>query len=207
MANDVVLSSIVALFPPVADSDAATLGGWAGVVALVFGGLWAALDKMSTNRMRMTVAHHEDKIAFLQKHNEMCETKVHSLELNITSLMTGRERRAANRFSVCARLGDEIIADVSDGVKDVLGWRPAELVGRHVNVIIPDRIHAQHHAGVERAKATGALRPTVTGIITVATAKDGREVAVMVRLRRTTESKGVTDMVRADVFVMDDDAD
>jgi PAS domain S-box-containing protein len=47
------------------------------------------------------------------------------------------------------------ILAASDSVERVLGWKPSELLGRNVNVLIPDPHHGQHDGYLERYRKTG----------------------------------------------------
>lgn len=47
------------------------------------------------------------------------------------------------------------ILAASDSVERVLGWKPAELLGLNVNVLIPDPHHAQHDVYLEQYRKTG----------------------------------------------------
>jgi len=47
------------------------------------------------------------------------------------------------------------ILATSDSVERVLGWKPAELLGRNVNVLIPEPHHSAHDGYLERYRRTG----------------------------------------------------
>ena len=83
-----------------------------------------------------------------------------------------------------------IIVEADDAVRDILGWRPIELKGESVDLIIPRRLRGRHHAGMERARLSGAVRPANIAIQTVALTKDKREIPVIVSLNHHTDDDG-----------------
>jgi PAS domain S-box-containing protein len=39
--------------------------------------------------------------------------------------------------------------------EQLLGWKPEEIIGKPITVLVPDRLRAQHQAGIERVRKTG----------------------------------------------------
>ena len=66
--------------------------------------------------------------------------------------------------------------------ESLLGWPPAELVGREVECLVPVRLEAGHRAHRERFQAAPVPRPMGGGLQLVALHRDGEEIAVEIAL-------------------------
>ncbi len=83
-----------------------------------------------------------------------------------------------------------MIIEADDSVRDILGYRAIELKGENVDLVIPRRIRAKHHAGLEKARLSGAIRPAEIAISTFALTKDRREIPVIVALSSWRDETG-----------------
>lgn len=65
---------------------------------------------------------------------------------------------------------------------DVVGWPPAELVGKQIEVLIPDRLHTVHRSHRTSYSDTPRARPMGDGLLLTALHRGGREVPVEIAL-------------------------
>lgn len=65
---------------------------------------------------------------------------------------------------------------------DLLGWTPAELVGQHIEVLIPARLHDVHRTHRKTYTHSPVARPMGTGLLLTALHRDGREIPVEIAL-------------------------
>jgi PAS domain S-box-containing protein len=65
---------------------------------------------------------------------------------------------------------------------DVVGWTPAELVGKQIEVLIPDRLHSAHRTHRESYTDAPKARPMGSGLLLTALHRTGREVPVEIAL-------------------------
>jgi PAS domain S-box-containing protein len=75
-------------------------------------------------------------------------------------------------------------------VERLLGWAPGALVGEHLHVIQPERLHDAHDAGFGRYAATGERRLFGTPIRLPARGADGKEHDVELNLAEITGPDG-----------------
>lgn len=68
----------------------------------------------------------------------------------------------------------------SSATEMLLGYKPEELIGKRLTVIMPKRFHAQHAHGVQRYIETGKRHITRDGVALAACRKDGTEVQVTI---------------------------
>ncbi len=68
----------------------------------------------------------------------------------------------------------------SSATETLLGYKPEELAGKRLTVIMPKRFHAQHGHGVQRYIETGKRHITWDGVALAACRKDGTEVQVTI---------------------------
>ncbi|HET6512782.1 MAG TPA: PAS domain S-box protein, partial [Candidatus Kapabacteria bacterium] len=69
---------------------------------------------------------------------------------------------------------------VNSSVQKIFGWKPEELMGQKLDVIMPDYLRQLHYAGVERYLATGKKHVDWSGAELPALHKEGHEFAVEV---------------------------
>ena len=80
-----------------------------------------------------------------------------------------------------------VILAANEAVERILGYAPAELVGRPMSLLIPERFREAHRAGVERYLATGKPNIPWSGVELTALSKSGREVPVEIAFGEYTE--------------------
>ena len=171
-----------------------TILGTLGLVAAgAFGVLSLYLNKRAEIRvLEITTSNDKSKLELqfrlkvVEEDEVACKRNLIALTQEVTSLRIGH-RGSPTAFYIWADW-DEIILDVTEGV-NFLGYRPAELVGEKVSLIVADSIKGSHHAGIERAKATSGstgesirIRRPDMAIKAKARHKIGHDVAVVVTL-------------------------
>ena len=75
-----------------------------------------------------------------------------------------------------------VIVRVNERIEDLLGWPPDELVGKRIEVIVPERF-TDHRTDRERFQSGSEERPMDSGLNLVALHRSGREVPVDIALR------------------------
>ena len=68
------------------------------------------------------------------------------------------------------------ITYVNPAVERIFGYHPAELLGRSLTVIIPERMRSAHEGGIRRYTETGKRNIPWTGVVLPGLHKDGHEV-------------------------------
>jgi PAS domain S-box-containing protein len=63
-------------------------------------------------------------------------------------------------------------------VWDLFGYKPDEVIGQNLAMLIPERMRAHHRAGLKNFRETGKRRVTWEGVELPALHKDGRELQV-----------------------------
>jgi PAS domain S-box-containing protein len=96
-------------------------------------------------------------------------------------------RESEERYRVVSETAQDAIFTIdaesnilfcNSAVERVFGWKPEELVGRGLDVIIPESLRESHHRGLERFLRTGEKRIPWNGIELPAMHRSGREVPV-----------------------------
>lgn len=82
---------------------------------------------------------------------------------------------------------ESIVTFCNPGVTRMLGYEPEELIGRSLEVIIPEHYRAAHRAGVRRYLATRKKHIAWAGIVLPAVHKDGHEVPCEIAFGEWTE--------------------
>lgn len=82
-----------------------------------------------------------------------------------------------------------VVADVGGvvryanrAVKELLGWEPVDLVGRPVEVLVPERLRQAHRSGLARFAGTGEARMMGHAVRVPAVRADGSEATVELSL-------------------------
>jgi two-component system cell cycle sensor histidine kinase/response regulator CckA len=95
---------------------------------------------------------------------------------------------------------DGRIVFASSRIREVLGYTPEELIGRPIELLVPERLHGAHVAHRAQFVAEPATRPMGAGRELFARRKDGTEVPVEISLGHTAhEGEGITSAILVDV--------
>ena len=109
------------------------------------------------------------------------------------------EQHADTRFEALAQSAPDAILTIDEGsvirsanpaTERIFGWRPEELVGQRLTVLIPERMRGQHDAGVERYLATGERHIAWTGVSLPGLTRDGREIPLEISFGEFTDEEG-----------------
>lgn len=81
---------------------------------------------------------------------------------------------------------------------DLFGWEPEELIGRAIEVLVPDRLHDTHFGNRSRYIAMPSVRPMGSGRTLFARRRDGSEFPVEISLSplRTDRGTLVSSIIR-----------
>jgi PAS domain S-box-containing protein len=173
---------------------------------------WRELTHATQERFEAQQQRHDEQVVAWQKqHGELSE-RVYALHQTNAECEKDRAGQAgeirllqAAVQRLQAQAGDTlpavsaavILADtegtlrvVSPAISLILHWHPAELVGKNVEKVIPERFRAAHREGLARFRATGTPPWTERVISTFALTGDGSEVPVAVTLSGWQSVKG-----------------
>jgi PAS domain S-box-containing protein len=79
---------------------------------------------------------------------------------------------------------------VNGRVSDVLGYEPSELIGHHIEVLLPERFYAIHPSHRARYFNKPSPRPMGSGLELYAKRKDGQEIPVEISLSPVSTAQG-----------------
>ena len=88
---------------------------------------------------------------------------------------------------------DGVIVDCSNGVYTLLAYRPVELIGKNVDMLIPEEVRQRHHDGLEHVRKTGKLgdqrgmKNSISAVSGYAIKKCNSLVPILVTLELTTK--------------------
>jgi PAS domain S-box-containing protein len=85
---------------------------------------------------------------------------------------------------------ESTILSANAAAERVLGYRPEELIGQALTMIIPPRLRAAHDAGIARYLRTGQRRIPWTGVELPAVRKDGSEFPAEISFGEFTDESG-----------------
>lgn len=150
------------------------------------------------NRQEKQINKQEEEITALQREHLKClqDGAKQAAEMKIMSFRMDQLAKMASTpaISVTTTITADLtgtITDADDNVKDVLGWRAAELIGQNVDTIIPRDIRGAHHAGLERVRLSGEVRPPNMAIQSYAQTKERERIPVIVSLNGWENENGV----------------
>jgi PAS domain S-box-containing protein len=75
---------------------------------------------------------------------------------------------------------DSTIIFVNEAIEKVFGYRQEELIGKHMTMLMPDRMRSGHEAGLGRYLTTGRRSMSWSGVPLPGLHKDGREIPLEV---------------------------
>lgn len=78
---------------------------------------------------------------------------------------------------------DGTIRDASPATGPVLGWLSTELIGKNVEVVVPEDLRARHREALTKVAAMGQPPWSDRVVLTEALTKNGRRVKVSVKIR------------------------
>lgn len=181
-----------------------------GLVALVVSGAFGLAGKISARKDDLEKAEMRHKIADLEKAERACSDSQAAIKTELSAKIAAQEKEI-NELKIKASANTtptgfyvwaderETILDVTDGVKTVLGWRPTELVGKSLNLLIPETDRDRYEAGIKTAIADGKLRLCDIALKTTALRSNNTAVNVTVSLDPDpTKGPGI---MRAEVTV------
>jgi len=84
---------------------------------------------------------------------------------------------------------DGYIQYVNGRVKDVFGYEPAELIGQHMELLLPERFRDAHPIHRNEYFSNPSPRPMGSGLELYAQRKDGQEIPVEISLSPVTKSE------------------
>ena len=96
---------------------------------------------------------------------------------------------------VAADDGNQVLA-ASPGVASLLGWEPADLVGRRVTVLIPTDMRVAHVTGFTRYLVTGRTSIIGHDVAVPALHRDGHHVPVTLHVERLAAGDRVVFVAR-----------
>lgn len=76
--------------------------------------------------------------------------------------------------------GDSTILFANSAVERVFGYKPAEVVGKKLTMLMAERFRARHEAGILRCLNTGKRKITWEGIELSGLRKDGSEIPLLI---------------------------
>jgi PAS domain S-box-containing protein len=83
-----------------------------------------------------------------------------------------------------------VIREFSPSLTPLLHWLPAQMRGKNIVVLVPERLREAHTAGLARVAATGQPPWTERSILTHALTREGEEVPVSITLSGWQTEKG-----------------
>jgi rsbT co-antagonist protein RsbR len=87
---------------------------------------------------------------------------------------------------------DGRIRFVNARAEQLFGYTRGELLGQHLDLLIPERFRQRHASHLERFFATPGARPMGSGLELFGCSKDGRELPIEVSLSPLQTARGVT---------------
>lgn len=122
-------------------------------------------------------ACEKDKV---EQHGEikLLQMAVHRVQLRV-----GDDPPAVSTPCLIIAETDGVIRDASPSTGPILEWLSVELIGRNIEVIVPEDLRDLHRAALARIQSRGVGPWTDRTILTEALTKSGRRVKVSVRVK------------------------
>ena len=86
---------------------------------------------------------------------------------------------------------DGLIRVWNSGAEDVFGHRADEIIGKSLDVVIPDRLRSAHWAGFDTAMETGQLKHVRQSMTTRSIHKDGSDLYIDMSFALVRDDTGV----------------
>lgn len=180
-------------------------------VALVIGASVAAWNNLKTSKSSIQLKEQDETIRRMNSHMDRLDQRIEELEKDVhechkeratfqvenaalkkTVEFLERDIRQLQRETGIAGGGaisatftagiDGTIINVGPGVSQLLKYLPTELVGKSVDLLIPDRYLASHKQAMEQMQKEDRPPDLDRVIIGFAKDRDGAEVPVSIRL-------------------------
>lgn len=178
--------------------DAATITALIAA-ALGSGGFGALITKYWESRRKDNGQSHSQymelfekqnvRIGILEKEVDECHEDKGRLYGEVGALREAVSRlESTNLLAVITSDQDGKICGWNHGATALFGWTQDEANGKDVELVIPERIRARHHAAFAEAKTKNAAEPLA--VIQMRDSwglrRDGSEIPVTIHLRRWT---------------------
>ncbi len=169
-----------------------------GVAAVAFFTLWVKLRYAGVKAEEAVVkaAAVEEKI----DHNTVItKTTAASVEA-VKDVVNG----VAHPALITADMDGKIL-DATDPVLALTGFRPAELVGKNVEMLLPERYLHRHQTTLAASRASGQIRPKDVAIIGHLKDRFGAEIPVLICLVQSGGNRVTAQLVRrSELFIVDE---
>lgn len=182
--------------PPLETLWSVLIAAFIGLITLIIS--WITIRLQShTNRLKSNMQHTmslEERLRAVEKAEEQClENNRRLREQNVDQEMRLRAQKydleqlqqqvtaITSPAFITANL-EGIIVDANNGIEKMLGWRPGELIGQSVDILIPTEYRERHHSGMEMARQVGHTRAADVYIAAFALHRSGAHVPVTVSL-------------------------
>ena len=147
-------------------------------------GAFCLLDKMPRARLTLLERH------LLEDFAEIAMSEIESRRARrLNNIMQGIAQSVGAALICTDEAG--VIAYLNPATEQLLGYAPHELIGRNVDIIVPQRFVAAHRAGMARVVAQGRSKFSGKPIEVVVCRKDGREVPVDLGLSLWRDESGL----------------
>ena len=150
---------------------------------------FSTVDK-EIERLTKQNTDQEARLVVVQKEATTCHAESEILRHKIEFLEKMSASLAAPAF-ITASMPECTIQDASDEVYSILGWRPAELIGRSIDLVIPEDFRDLHHEGIIRAVERKTIRPGTISVMAFGLHKMGSRIPIIVNLTEKSKSPWV----------------
>lgn len=104
--------------------------------------------------------------------------------------VAGRTRAEEGFRTIASTMGDGIVTIddhsvvrfVNDAVSRIFGYTKEEIIGHELTILMPDRFHSRHRAGIQRYATTGRRSVSWEGLQFQGRHKDGHEIPLEISI-------------------------
>lgn len=128
-----------------------------------------------------------ERIAHLEADNDNCRDENSKMNRELGALREAVTRlESVNVHAVITCDAEEGICTWNHGATVLFGWAQDEVIGKNAEIIIPQRIRAQHHAAFQRALTRSEDEPMAVIQLrdSYGLRRDGTEIPITIHLRR-----------------------